>query len=413
MKRLQAKVVVRPRWVAHVVLVGLALGAMVVAGCGRKSEPQPNVGAESAQAPTAAQAAPTQQPSAPQPVPTPPAGTGGPTANAAVLAAQELPLPAEPTSVTPLAFAPRDAACVAETTAAARRAFAFAKTLDVDPKRLRDELDMQGKKHLTEMLGLMRLLAAWPGDPALAAEARAFGKALLDRVAVGPEFHDLGRVDDNRFDEDSMSYLRACWYAEALGWETKTWRDAIAAIQPRLDESLGRRGVDQRMSFTLLYAALGLPGGEDLNNVFRASAIASLRDFRYWVQKPGNAYELTHELFGGTWRGRRPLPARSALQLRYAKKASYTLLHVHLTEKNHDPAAELVLGRRYLGEKMDDQLRFARRFLLDGQNADGSFGFHTESLIREQKGNPRYDVKIGGNLHTTLVALWALMATCD
>lgn len=411
--RLQEKVPVQPGVVAHVVLMGLALGATVVAGCGRRTEQQPNAGVEAAQAPMAAQSATASQPSDLQLAPRHPAGKGGPTAGAADLAAQQLPLPAEPTSVTPLAFAPRDAACVAETTAAARRAFAFAKSLDVDPKRLRDELDMLGKKHLTEMLGLMRLLAAWPGDPELANAARDFGRALLDRVAVGAEFHDLGRVDDHRFDEDSMSYLRACWYAEALGWETKTWRDAIAAIQPRLDESLSRRGVDQRMSFTLLYAALGLPGGEDLNNVFRASAIAALRDFRYWVQRPGNAYELTHELFGGTWRGRRPLPARTALQLRYAKKASYTLLHVHLTEKNHDPAAELVLGRRYLGEKMDDQLRFARRFLLDGQNGDGSFGFHTESLIREQKGNPRYDVKIGGNLHTTLVALWALMATCD
>jgi hypothetical protein len=231
-------------------------------------------------------------------------------------------------------------------------------------------------------------------------------------VARGPSFHDLASLDDATFDEDSMSYVRGCWYASELGWDTTEWRAAIAAILPRLNASLPRRGVHQRLSFSLLYAALGLTFEEDFDALFQKTGIATLRDFRYWVSEPGMGYDFTHEIFGGTWRGRRPLPVANVAQRRYAERATYMLMHVHLTEKNHDLVAELAMDRLYLGAAFDDQLRFAADLLLAGQNPDGSFGFHTEELIRQQKGNPKYDVKIGGNLHTTLVSLWALMAMC-
>jgi hypothetical protein len=289
---------------------------------------------------------------------------------------------------------------------------ADACALDVDPVRLRTELDMQGKKHFTELLGLLRVLAAWPADPALAAQARAAAHRVLDQYARGPTFHDLATADDDRFDEDSMSYLRGCWYAQELGWDTREWRAAIDVVVPRVIERLPRRGIDQRMSFTLIFAALGLAEAESVQALYAQGAVANHRPFAYWVASPQRAYELTHEIFGLTWRGRRRPPYRDPIDERYAKKAVYTLLHVHLTEKNHDPAAELVLNRVQLGDANDEQLNFARHFLAEGQNADGSFGFHTAVLIREQKGNPRYDVAIGGNLHTTLVSLWALMATC-
>ena len=42
------------------------------------------------------------------------------------------------------------------------------------------------------------------------------------------------------------------------------------------------------------------------------------------------------------------------------------------------------------------------------QNGDGSFGSFDEEAIRRLR--PRYDIRIGGYLHTTHVSVWALTA---
>lgn len=298
-----------------------------------------------------------------------------------------------------------------ETDAAVRRAWPFFAALDPDPIRLRDQLKMKGHKHFTEYLGAMRLLAAWQRTPEVSTAAQARGREVLDRYARGEAFHDLGQADEARLIEDSMSYLRGCLYAEQLGWDTKAWRAEIARILPRLQGHIRTRGTDQRMAFAFLFEALGLPGGESLAELQPLGAIATQRSLESLVARPENAYDFTHEVFALTWRGRRPLVARSDLERTYARKMAYTLLHVHATEKLHDSAAELLLNRVWLGDPPDPQMAFARRVLLDGQRDDGSIGFHTESLIREKTGNPVYEVRYGGYLHTTMVALWALMAS--
>ena len=46
---------------------------------------------------------------------------------------------------------------------------------------------------------------------------------------------------------------------------------------------------------------------------------------------------------------------------------------------------------------------------MSRRNADGSFGeTHDAARVRAAKGNPAYDVEVGGTLHTTFVCLWAL-----
>ena len=342
---------------------------------------------------------PTTQPSTPQQAAPAPAADLGP--------APAVPEPLRE----PLRFIVRDPALAAATDAAVRRAWPFFAALDPDPIRLRDELKMKGHKHFTEYLGAMRLLAAWERTPEIAAQARKRGVEVLDRYAKGPGFHDLAQADEARLLEDSMSYLRGCLYAEQLGWDTKAWRAEIAGILPRLRDHIRTRCTDQRMAFAFLFEALGLPGGESLAELQPLGAIATQRSFESFVARPENAYDFTHEVFALTWRGRRPLLARGDVELAYARKMAYTLLHVHATEKLHDSAAELVLNRVWLGDPPDPQMLFARQLLLDGQREDGSIGFHTESLIRQKTGNAAYEVRYGGYLHTTMVALWALMAS--
>lgn len=379
--------------------LGLASAfAFAFAACGRAPS-----------SPVAAPSAPAVERPRPADAPTPVPAVESPAAEVPTAEAPAAEVPALLRE--PLRFDVRDEARAAATDAAVRRAWPFLRDLDPDPVRLRDQLKMKGHKHFTEYLSAMRLLAAWARTPEVADAARARGIEVLERYAKGPGFHNLAQADDARLDEDSMSYLRGCLYAEQLGWDTKAWRAEIATILPRLRGHIQTRGTDQRMAFAFLFEALGLPGGESLAALQPLGAIATQRSFESLVAHPENAYDFTHEVFALTWRGRRPLLARSEVERTYARKMAYTLLHIHATEKLHDSAAELLLNRIWLGEAPDPQILFARQLLLDGQREDGSIGFHTESLIREKTGNPVYEVRYGGYLHTTMVALWALMAS--
>ncbi|MBP47335.1 MAG: hypothetical protein CMH53_05300 [Myxococcales bacterium] len=300
---------------------------------------------------------------------------------------------------------------VAKTAIAMERAWTWAKTLDPNPMRLRNELAMPGKKHFVEYLALLRLMVGWshtPDELRVAALARAHEVlAWTDQAA----YHDMGEVDDRRFRQDSMSYLRAALIASELGWDIGPYRAQIQRISQRLQAHMTTRGVDQQMSFEVLYDALGLAGAPSRAALYPSSKIARLINFKYWISHPQKMYEFTHEVFAMTGRGARSFPFVRPVEGKYARKVAYTLLHIHMTEKHHDGVAELLANRVQLGAKPDPQFRAAREFLLTGQDAQGRFGVYDQPEIRKALNNPRYDAVYGGYVHTTMVALWALMLT--
>jgi len=307
-------------------------------------------------------------------------------------------------------FEPEDKGRAAATTAAARKALAFAMPLDVTPWRLRDELGMKGMKHFVEKVQLLRLVAEWPGDPALATEARKAAVKTLAAV-LDDRFHTLDKADDRRFRQDGMSYLRACWLAERLGFDVTAYKARIRGLLPRFEADQGRRGPDQRMSIAGLLEALGLPFAERPEDVYKQSRIGARITPKYWQQHPSNTYDLTHEIFAMTRRGERPFPFPDERDRRYAVTMVRTLLDAHMRMGNADMVAELMVNRVQLGESFDKQLEVGRRMLAEQTNKDGSVGRYDQKLLRDKKGNPRYDARIGGYLHTTMVALWALMAS--
>ena len=79
-----------------------------------------------------------------------------------------------------------------------------------------------------------------------------------------------------------------------------------------------------------------------------------------------------------------------------------------------DAACELLanlgqLGARAGGDALGELYRQAADYVASRRNADGSFGeTHDAARVRAAKGNPAYDVEVGGTLHTTFVCLWAL-----
>merc|ERR1712125_107478 len=87
--------------------------------------------------------------------------------------------------------------------------------------------------------------------------------------------------------------------------------------------------------------------------------------------------------------------------------------HLHL-----DIACEMIESLADLGgrPRTSELLQRAReKVVQEGQNADGSFGDY-DRMQEEQRavrGNPRYDVRIGGTLHTTMVCLRSLIRSSD
>lgn len=317
------------------------------------------------------------------------------------------PLPDPAVNVT---FKPKDAGRRAETDAALTKALAFVKPLAVQPWRVRDELGMKGMKHFVEKVQLLRMAAEWPGDEARRTSAAI---ALINTLAVTQEdrFHGLLQADDERFREDGMSYVRACWLAGRAGFDTTAFQLRIAQLRPRFEADQRRRGASQRMAISGLHETLGLPFSEKPEDVYAISRIGTRVNPQYWQQHPSNTYDLTHEVFALTRRGARPLAFKSDQDRRYTITMVRTLLDAHMRMNNPDMVAELMVNRVQLGEPFDRQLEVGRKFLLERQNPDGSFGRYDEAELRKNMKNPRYDARIGGYLHTTMVVMWALMAT--
>lgn len=269
---------------------------------------------------------------------------------------------------------------------------------------------MKGIKHFVESLDLLLLARDWPGDPQLSSLAQTRARQAL-AVTADPEYHRLDVVDDVRFRQDSMSYLRACWLAEQFGWDTADYRRKIQRVLPRIHRHLPTRGIDQRMGFALLLRQLGFPQTETIASIWPETLLARHAPLAWYLESGDRPYDLTHEIFAMSWRGARSVPFPSPADARYARGMVRELLQRCLASGNLDLAGELLVNLAELEDAGGDLARRTRAFLFAGQNPDGSFGVYDPTAVRRAKRNPSYDVRIGGNLHTTMVVLWALITT--
>jgi len=293
---------------------------------------------------------------------------------------------------------------------ALRRAIEWAAGLDVHPVRLRVERGMKGVKHFVELLDLLLLAYRRTTDPALSADARERALALL-RAVDEDAYHSLGAADAKRFREDSMSYLRACWLAKQLGKDVTRYRREIDKVLPAIVAHLPTRGIDQRMGFAVLFSQLGYPVPESLERIYPHSLIARHAPLDYYLASPDRPYDITHEIFALTERGAATFKLPTPEDESYARETVRALLKDSLAKGNLDLAGEFLVNLAELGEGATPLARDARERIFQGQNADGSFGVYDMEEARVLKGNPLYDARIGGNLHTTMVCLWGLVET--
>jgi hypothetical protein len=279
------------------------------------------------------------------------------------------------------------------------RARAFLDALEVDPIALRAK-GIKGKKKLVEALDAYRrlLLVAPPeARPALLARVRE-----LARPTTEDRYHDMAIIDDREFREDATSYLRAAVLLDAMGLDLRRYRAGIAAVKPRLDQHLRARGPHQRRAFHGYYRRLGLEEPFALEGALERGFIAAKADPDQLSRI--DVYALTHEVFAaydfGDDLDGEPFadPARS-----YLRGALPRLLSIWRDRRDPDLVAELVTCVRYLRFTGDPSYVEALGYLLDGQNADGSWGSYEDA--RARLGDL---VKQAFYLHTTMVAIEAL-----
>lgn len=269
---------------------------------------------------------------------------------------------------------------------------------------------MKGIKHFVEHLDLLLLAHRRTSNQGLAAVARQ--QALKALAAIDEDaYHSLGTVDPQRFREDSMSYLRACWLAQQFGKDVTRYRLEIDKVLPTIVRHLPTRGVDQRMGFAVLFAQLGYPVPQTLESIYPETLLARRVPFSYYLVSPDRPYDITHEIFALTERGAATFKFPHPEDEAHARDTVRKLLTYSLQRGNLDLVGEFLVNLAELGESATPLAQQAREAIFQGQNADGSFGIYDLEQAKILKGNPEYDARIGGNLHTTMVCLWGLVET--
>jgi len=320
------------------------------------------------------------------------------------------------------------------------KALEFALSLDLDPQRLRNELGMKGMKHFTEFASLLHLAT----DSRLANLTHPAARRLRLLVRNGTQravkttqksgFHSLRDFDATspRFRQDSMSYLRASWLLEQLAPSQgqATFKENIHRIKDDVIKHLSSRGPDQRLRFAHLMLEMGLIDVAEYRKLsqeaFPHSTMVLKRPIIWFLKYPDRPYDITHEVFALTANGKRSLAkgladaggerfgkAKDFFDYTWKTLSKLIATYMSAKEVRWDIVCELLeclteLGGRPRHSKL---IRRVRELVVEqAANPDGSFGDYArmEDIMRAQRG-PKYDVRIGGNLHTTLVCLEALL----
>lgn len=287
---------------------------------------------------------------------------------------------------------------------AMRGARAWLDALHVDPLELRGK-GIKGKKKLVEQLEAYYGL--WRVAPAAAK------RSLLERIrsVVGvtyeDRYHDMGSISDERFRQDSTSYLRAAYLMDRLGLDTRRYRREIAKIQPRLDAQMSRRGANQQDTFHLYYQHFGLPEPFPLVTALQKGVITARTDPA--ALSTSQVYDLTHEVYARYDYGDRlDVDPFSAADGEYLRAALTTLAARYIDARDSDPLAEVLECLHYLRFEAAPGYSAGVSFLLARQNQDGSWGtYERERILLGDY------VRQGYQLHTTLVAILALTAVFD
>lgn len=286
------------------------------------------------------------------------------------------------------------------------RARQWLDRLVVNPIELRAH-GIKGKKKLAEILDCYARLynTAKPEDK----QNIMIRVKMLCAVTSHTNYHDLFTINDLEFKQDATSYLRAAYLMERLGLDTKFYRAQIQKVHPRLNAHMRDRGVDQRMAFHWYYEYFGLKEPFPLESAFQTGLITARKPADRLKQDFKEAYSLTHEVF---------VPYKFGEDLNadfftpddktYLRGVLENIIPWYIQKNEVDLLAEFILCAAYIKATDLPAYRNGLSFLLESQNANGSWGQYEQH--RPAMGDY---IEQGLYLHTTMVALDALIIAFD
>ncbi|MDH3600013.1 MAG: hypothetical protein OEU26_10295, partial [Candidatus Tectomicrobia bacterium] len=210
---------------------------------------------------------------------------------------------------------------------------------------------------------------------------------------------------DTEFRQSRMSYLRILWLLEYMGLDSANYRHHLRAVKLRLDATLHKLGPWVQAVFGTYYDAFELKKPPTLPVVpLNRGLIAQRVPLQYYDRI--HTYHLTHELFAVFEYGfRQTQNVLTPIDRAYLRNVLPTLIMRAQHEHNADLLAELLSCMTYLGWQSSPGYRQSFTYLLDHQNATGTWGSNYESRLE------RYGKYLDQNLylHTTLVVIRALI----
>ena len=296
---------------------------------------------------------------------------------------------------------------------ARQKARAWFDHLEVDSVELLKHR-IKGKKKVAEILGVYMHFLNHTKEPQEIAHIADRVKQIVEQTA-GPEYHNMGTCSERELIQNSMSYFRVMWLMREFDLDTRSYLEEVQKVKPRMDEHFKKRGPWQRAMFAEYYDRFGLPKPPILLSVtgMKKGVIARrLPVVRNDPPETGpvkwptqDRYDLTHEIFVAFNYGLGRTQTRfDADDLAYTRKVLPILVQRCIQEKNPDLLAELLSCMTYLGRHSEPAYRDGINFLLDTQNATGTWGDYER--FRQEYG--KY-LDQHGYLHTTMVAMRALL----
>lgn len=278
--------------------------------------------------------------------------------------------------------------------------------LDVNPIELRYEMGIKGKKKFVELLDSYLVLYETSENES---EKSTF-KSKVEQLAQftkDDKYHDMNKINDTQFRQDSTSYLRAWYILGQFELDTSNYKQQIEAVLPRLNAHLPGRGINQKMAFVIYYNALGYSIDYTLEELFEYTVIRSEKNKTEldWL----DVYFITHEIFA--LYDDNQMDILTPNDLAYIKDVVPYFVNETIMDNDVDLLAELVMIMTYLGFEAEDYYETALEYLLDSQNLDGSFGDY--EYAREYYEELGISIEIQLYLHTTEVSLRALNEAVD
>ena len=276
---------------------------------------------------------------------------------------------------------------------------------------------VKGKKKVAEILGAYINFLNHTKDPQEIAPITARVKQIVEQTNR-PEYHKMGTCSEQELIQNSMSYFRVMWLMREFGLDVSHYLDEVRKVKPRMDEHFKRRGPWQKAMFAEYYDRFGLELPPILNVTAMKKGVVARRLPANRIDDPSktlptgrvkrsvqDSYDLTHEVFVAFNYGLERTQTRfDADDLAYTRKVLPVLVRRYIREENPDLVAELLSCMTYLGRHSEPAYREGVNFLLDVQNADGTWGDYEKH--REWYGK-YLDQHV--YLHTTMVAMRALL----